>query len=302
MGAFTDWLNTDRDISRNEFGDMRDPRQQRLRTAFRNLAPTTGASTTTTTSGGLSPFQQTLFQDEPRVGWDWMMGNMGLSLTGGDPFAQWMNTTGYDNAFSGFNAARMGNADLQFNDYLTGLGGADYWKGLYEDDFANLNPEAAWHGGLTSKGFNPARGDAMSNYLMSNAYDNARGAFEAQQSSADFAANTGWDDAIAGISRNSLIHDYKDAPLDAKGLSYAPYEGFSRWMAFVLAMFAVGSVLLKVLRGELPEMMESGLLVSLGGILFSRKASNRDVASDHGDLGAPLSGLLIPCDTVKRGH
>jgi hypothetical protein len=230
MSAFTDWLNTDRDISRNQYQGMRDPRQDRLRDAFRSLSPTTPAPAPT--AGGLSPWQQTLWQDEPRIGWDSLMGGMGLSLTGSDPFAQWMNTTGYDNAFSGFNAARMNNENLQFNDYLTGLGGADYWKGLYEADFANLNPEAAWHGSLTSKGFAPAKQDAMGNYLMSNAYDTHRGAFEAQQSSADFAAGTGWDDYLSGVSRDSLIHDYKAAPLDAKGLSYAPYEGFSRWMAF----------------------------------------------------------------------
>ncbi len=303
MSAFTDWLQSDRDINRTQFRGFNDGRQDRLRTAFGSVTPTDPASTPTTNT--LTAWQQQFMQDEPRGYFDNMMSGMGLNTFGGDPFAEWMNTAGYERALGGFTAARYNNENLTFQDYLTSLGGVDYFKNLYADDYANANPEATWNKDLTGKGFNMARGDAMANYMNTTAYDNAHTTFEGLQGNADYAASTGWNDYLGGVSRDSLIHDYKAAPMDAKGLSYAPYEGFTRWMAFALALFMAVGVLLaafgKVDARELPEKFFGGDVVSQSSLYWGSEAPEGTALSVDANRGVPLPAISSPRDPAIAG-
>jgi hypothetical protein len=101
----------------------------------------------------------------------------------------------------------------------------------YTLDFYNTNPQQGFNHSMTNLGFNMGQGDAFSNWL-NRQYESAYADY--QGLTADPAnQNLRWDQHLAGLGdKNAWINKYNLDTLANKGLTYAPYEGQSRWLAF----------------------------------------------------------------------
>jgi hypothetical protein len=70
------------------------------------------------------------YNDNPQEGFGASMSGLGFNMGGGDAFSGWMNRQ-FEPTYQNFMTQKLGNENLRFDHFLTGLGGPDYWRNAY---------------------------------------------------------------------------------------------------------------------------------------------------------------------------
>jgi hypothetical protein len=70
------------------------------------------------------------YNTNPQEGFGASMSGLGFNMGGHDAFSQFMNRQ-FEPTYGNFMTQKLGNENLRFDHYLTGLGGPAYWRNLY---------------------------------------------------------------------------------------------------------------------------------------------------------------------------
>jgi hypothetical protein len=152
--------------------------------------------------------------------------------------------SGYDDYLAGFGGEADAGDDNPFTADPGALPGGGFNGGnAYEDSFFRENPQAGARAFLQSAGLSPGGRDAFGQWMegemqrMYEDFDAMRAESDNQNLSfLDYLANIGavpygspnWADSF----NRFMQQKYAYTPLEMKGLSYAPFEGGTRWLAF----------------------------------------------------------------------